>query len=595
MGGNIRAVLIGLVVGLLLIACVAVALGGALLWRQVARQQQAITELRATAAAASLPSPVPPAATPTVPAPAPPVATPTLAASVPPTAATAVAVSQPAALEQALAPEAQADLAAFPRVNNYVITATLDPERSTIAGEQSLRLVNTEGVPLDALYLRLYVNAPHYGEGGIVVEDVRVGGQATEARLEVNDTALRIALPAPLAPGDSAEVALRFTTTVPRSGGGYGIFNMAYGVWALYNWHPELAVYENGGWLLHPIGEQGDPTNTDVANYRVRFTAPSRYQIISSGVETPISQGASVTHDIVGALTRNMVLVVSDRFEVVTQQVGPATVSSYFLPEHAPGGQAALDVAAESLARFQQRFGPYPYAELDVAEVSLGVGAAATGLIMIGSDYYDPEQGGLGELGGLVEGLDQVSALGFITAHEVAHQWWYGVVGSDAHRQPWLDEGLTNWSAALFVDETAGAEAGALARDLFIGFPYRMLLITGDERLDQPVDAFNQNGYGAVVYGKGALMYDVLRQELGDEVFFDFLRRYYAEHRYGRVDGDDWRAALAQVAGADRADAFYARWVQGNAIDERDLPPAGPLSRTLDDLQLPLPTPRPNS
>ena len=86
-------------------------------------------------------------------------------------------------------------------------------------------------------------------------------------------------------------------------------------------------------------------------------------------------------------------------------------------------------------------------------------------------------------------------------------------MGSNAYQQPWLNESLTNWSSAYYMDEVAGPDAGLLARDIFIGFPYRNVLAQGDERLDAPVDAFNEEEYSAIVYGKGALMYDVLRSE----------------------------------------------------------------------------------
>ena len=74
-------------------------------------------------------------------------------------------------------------------------------------------------------------------------------------------------------------------TTVPDVGAGYGIFGVANGVYSLYNWHPELAVYEDGDWLLNPVTEQGDPTNTDVANYQVVVATPPDVRVVTSGIE----------------------------------------------------------------------------------------------------------------------------------------------------------------------------------------------------------------------------------------------------------------------------------------------------------------------
>jgi aminopeptidase N len=176
----------------------------------------------------------------------------------------------------------------------------------------------------------------------------------------------------------------------------------------------------------------------------------------------------------------------------------------------------------------------------------------------------------------------------------VAHQWWYGVVGSDAYLQPWLDESLTNWSSAFFVDEVAGPPAGAMARDVFIALPYRQVLTQGDKRLDQPVDQFSQLEYGAVVYGKGALMYDVLRKQIGDDLFFAFLRRYYEKYRFERADGAGWQQTLADVAGQPVAAAFYQKWVAGTSIGLADLPPGGPMSDMFGRLDGLLATPTPS-
>lgn len=467
----------------------------------------------------------------------------------------------------------------------YRISATLDPEQHRITGTQAIQLTNTEDTALSEIYLRLYVNAAHYNEGEISVEDVQVNGAAAQSSLEIDDTALKIALPEPLPPNQSTEISMRFTTIVPSSGGGYGIFNESNGVFALYNWHPELAVYEKEGWLLNPVSTQGDPTNTDTSNYEVTFAAPSDMEVVTSGVETGAQeQNGNTTHTIVAALARNFVVVASDQFQSVSQKVGEVTVNSYYLPGSGEGGQAALDTAAKSIEVFSREFGAYPYKELDVAQVELGGGAAgmeSTGLILIGSEYYDPKTAApFANLGGAMEGTEGANILAFTTAHEVGHQWWYGVVGSDAYTQPWLDESLTNWSSAFYVDETLGEEAGLMARDLFIGVPYRMVLDSGDERLDQNVEGFSGEQYGAVVYGKGALMYDILRQELGDEKFFEFLRRYYQEQQFDRADSAEWLQTLNQVAGKDMR-PFYAKWVEGASIQESDLPPGGPLSQFL--------------
>lgn len=581
----------GLVTTVVLLVCGAGATAGYLLFRQ----GQELVEAAATISAGLEQTPTAqelasrPTITPRRSSEQPAEATTTSSADGEPTSRSASPATEPGTLPSgsdvaaSLVSASQAALSQRENVTRYSISATLDPQQHRIIGAQSIQLTNTEDTALNEIYLRLYVNAAHYGEGEITVEDVQVNGAAAQSSLEIDNTALKIAMPEPLAPNQAAEISMRFMTIVPSTGGGYGIFNESNGVFTLYNWHPELAVYEKGGWLLNPVSAQGDPTNTDASNYEVTFAAPADMKVVTSGVETGAQeQNDNTVHTIVAALTRNFVVVASDQFESVSQQVGEVLVNSYYLPDSDVGGQAALDTTAKSIEIFSQQFGAYPYKELDVAQVELGGGAAgmeSTGLIMIGSEYYDPTTAApFGNLGGALEGAEGANILAFTTAHEVAHQWWYGVVGSDAYKQPWLDESLTNWSSAFYVDETHGKEAGLFARDLFIGLPYRAVLDNGDERLDQTVEDFNDEQYSGVVYGKGALMYDVLRQELGDEKFFEFLQRYYQEQQFDRADSAEWLQTLNQVAGKDMT-PFYTKWVEGAAIQDDDLPPGGPLSQ----------------
>lgn len=506
------------------------------------------------------------------------------------------------AIAAGLVPGSQDLLAAHPTAALYRIDATFDPESRTIQGSQEVRYINAEDVPLNEVYFRLYPNAPHYGTGGIEVSGVLVDGVEAAVELSDNDTTLGISLPASLAPGAGVDLAMRFRTSVPSEDAGYGIFGESDGVWALYNWHPELAVYENDGWLLHPVAEQGDPTNTDASNYDVRFAAPQGFTVVSAGESAGEETGAGlVTHRSTAALARNFVVVASDRFQSVERQVGDIMVRSYFLPEDRWGGDAVLDVTVRSLELFGKQFGPYPYREMDVTEVPLGGGAAgmeASGLVMIGSNYYSPEEANpLGQSANSWAGGAGGNVLAFTTAHEVAHQWWYGIVGNDAYTHPWLDESLTNWCSAFWVDQTLGPEAGLFARDLFIGVGYRTALSGGDRRLDQPADAFSSEDYSAIVYGKGSLMYDVLRQELGDEKFFEFLRRWYREQAFDRGTNAEWLATLSAVAGRDMT-PFYTKWVEGDTIKAEDLPAPGPLgslfSGDLEDaLSIPEASPAP--
>src|SRR5205823_639851 len=112
------------------------------------------------------------------------------------------------------------------------------------------------------------------------------------------------------------------------------------------------------------------------------------------------------------------------------RRVGDAVVISSFPPAWQAVGERAADISADAVSRYDAHFGAYPYTELDVLPVTASgfEGVEYPGLIMIGKSYYQQTQ--------KKPGIDMQD----VVVHEVAHQWWYNVVGDDQLREPWLDE-----------------------------------------------------------------------------------------------------------------------------------------------------------
>jgi aminopeptidase N len=169
------------------------------------------------------------------------------------------------------------------------------------------------------------------------------------------------------------------------------------------------------------------------------------------------------------------------------------------------------------------------------------------------------------EYSGLVVVEDGLYARGggveWLTAHEVAHQWWYVVVGNDPVAEPWLDEALTQYSTMLYYERTYGAERGAsIVRSVFRD-TYEQLLASGrDKPVGLAASAYSPGQYFQVVYDKGALYFDDLRKAVGDERFFEILRLYYERHRYGIATPDSYLDVVESVTG-DRHLDVYEKWI----------------------------------
>ena len=463
------------------------------------------------------------------------------------------------------------------RLSRYRIEAALLPAAAdgptTVAGSLDLRFANGTGRELTEVFFRLYPNDEEYAEGGLTLDAVSVADRPVEPELSVADTVARVALPTPLADGERVDLRLDFTTTVPTDPAeSYGIFSVApkVGSVTLAHWYPLLAGYgPDGEWNLAPPSELGDPIFSNTALYDVRFTAPDGMVVVTTGTEVgpAASNGDRVRRRYTTGPVRDFILVADDDFARVSAEVDGTVVTSYFDPAHAEGGQRVLEYGVASLELFNGLLGAYPYAELDLVDVPLrnAGGVEFPQLLLIGAAFYDDRD------------VPPPTFLEDVVAHEVVHQWWYALVGNDQYRHAFIDEGLTNYlSSAFYFAQRYGPEVGDHALNRYLKLPYlRLLFDGGDAVVDQPTDDFpSGESYGVIVYSKGALGFDALRREIGDEAFFAALRAYAAEHRFAVAVPADLLAAFEAASGQD-LDELWRHWFQAaeghEDYDEDDL------------------------
>ena len=208
-------------------------------------------------------------------------------------------------------------------------------------------------------------------------------------------------------------------------------------------------------------------------------------------------------------------------------------------------GAAAAEYSAAALRVYDDVFGPYPYAELDVVAGPIQFrGMEYPGLFELGFDLYN----------------DNADELEFRAAHEVAHQWWYNLVGNDPVNAPWLDEGLAEFATYFYRQRTRGNDS---AERLAAGRWEGAWEYTRDRGLDavvnQPVEAFGGN-YETIVYGKAALFHYLVAQEMGEEAYLKLLREYIQAYRFGEATPDDF-ITMAEQAGGPKIRELYQQWI----------------------------------
>ncbi len=419
-------------------------------------------------------------------------------------------------------------------------------EPTAVSGQMEVLYTNQEETPLPEIYFHLF---PNQLGGSISVSNVSVNGEAVTP--EIQETFLRVPLKTALEPGQAAVIQMDFVTTVPpgEESTKYNILAFNEDILALAHFYPMIAVYDDQGWHTEPSPPHGDETYADMSHYLVELAAPAEQVIVSTGVEVDRAEsGGSQTVTIAAGAVRDFYLALSDRYGLASAQVGPVQINSYAPLELLDGAELALDVAAQALRAFNERFGPYPYSELDlVSTPTAALGIEYPGIFANALRIYNLSAAS-------ASGVPNAVLLESTTAHEAAHQWFYNLVGNDQLNEPWLDEAVTQYATWMYYRDRYGEQnaagfyeslQGRWARNEYADIPIGL-----------PAEAYDGRDYGAIVYGRGPIFLNELAQKMGQETFDAFLRDYSETFRWGIATSEAFQALAEQHCQCDLSPLF---------------------------------------
>lgn len=486
----------------------------------------------------------------------------------------------------------------------YDIDLQLDLERGTFEALERLDFHNRTTETLDRVVLRVYGN--EFGREGeeppVTVTSAKASGSAVAVE-HPGPTTFIVPLPAPLPPGRRVELEVAFAGRLPQQepgqtgmlrqgldmlqgllgmgGGGiegYGILSMGDGIVSLAAWYPALARYfaDERRWDIDEPTGIGDVGTEELANYRVRVRIPGQATVASSGVE--LARGATPTDVTYGGVAlRDFTVLASRTYLVVERVVGETTVRAYVPQGREQFAQRILDYAVAALEVFERRFGPYTLTELDVAAAPLIGGAGGVefpGIVTVATMLLQDLSESFGAL--VPAGMDRLPILDemveFVVVHEVAHQWWNGLIGSDSVRHPFLDEGMAQYSSMLYFEDRYGAERAALTGDRNVKLNYHVFRLMGspDGAVDRATGDFSGPlEYAALVYGKGPYFWAAVRQAIGDDAFGRTLRAYYDRHVYKVAEPEAFARLAGELTGkTDELLALHRHWFHETHGDE---------------------------
>ena len=420
-----------------------------------------------------------------------------------------------------------------------------------VNGRQELLYTNQENVPLHEIYFHLF---PNLLEGSIEIRRALINGEeVVPAYQSFNNSEMSLPLTGLLSPGEQVVIQLDFVTTVPtESGRNYGVFAYVEDILALAHFYPQVAVYDDEGWHAEAPAEAGDVTFADVGFYLVRVTAPPDLVMATSGREVAreaTAEGQTITF--AGGPMRDFYLAASDRYEVTSQTIGETTINSYAPADYAQGSATAISYALHALESYSRRFAPYPYTELDmVTTPTLALGIEYPGIIANRLAIY--------ESGNNASGTPNQILLESTTAHEVGHQWFYGLVGNDQLDEPWLDEALTQYATYLYYEDQYGENG---AQGFYQSLTGRWGTVdNADIPIGLPVADYSGAEYGAIIYGRGPLFFVELATRMGEENFASFLHDYTNIHKWGIATTDSLKQMAEAHCNCDLT-SLFTEWV----------------------------------
>lgn len=416
--------------------------------------------------------------------------------------------------------------AATPDRLRYDVSLRSDVDGSHWTGRQRLSFTNASDQPLHQVYVRLWGN----GEDRCGTPDspppVKVSNihGGTAGPLTVDCTALRIVLPKPLARGERTALSFDVSITVPHRNarfGREGAFRF------LGNALPVLAVRDTNGWHLDPYVSTGESFYALAGDFRVRIDHPSALKVPATGRTrtSPGAPGRTVTHSIAHRVRDFAWAAGPFRTATETSPRG-VRVKTYWAPNTpAAGVRLNRKDGVAAVDRFGEEFGRYPYGEIDlVMTKDFGGGMEYAGLVFLGT-------------------TEEGSAV----VHEVAHQWWYGVVGNDEYGSPWLDESFAQYANARFY--------GWDTRDCWseVYWPSEDAAITNSMAYWS-----THPGEYHLVYTAGSCALADLERTIGADTMVRLLKRYARDHWYGVSTTAAFKEAAQSVTDHDLT-AFWAQ------------------------------------
>ncbi len=533
-----------------------------------------------------------------------------------------------AAASLALALPASA-LEAPRKIVDYDIKVSLDPETKLVEGSETLKWTNPSDGPVGELRFHLYWNAfrndrsTFFRESGGQLRgdkaDTGKGWGYTDvtsmkwdgaelmkgARFESPDdgnpddrTVLVVPLPRPVAPGETATLAIAWKAKVPKV---YARAGYVRDFFFFGQWFPQIGVYEpkgrrrraEAGWNCHQYHANSE-FYADWGDWRVAITLPEKFVVGSAGaLVSEKREGGKKTLVYEQKAVHNFAFTADPRTVVVEDVFDPAkdipkdelalaaktlgrteadllagfrkvAIRLYRQPEHGAFDRRHIEAQKWALAWTGLWAFPYPYAQISIVDTPED-GTGATGM------EYETIYTTLSYKWMARWPFDRLYIPEMVTIHEFTHGYWMGLVASNEFEESWMDEGINTFTEIVMVDRKYGA---FLTVPPGIGFKNEesnraqaALSTNHDPILSASWKFATEGSYGRNSYPQTGTTVQQIRLLLGEETFWKAFRGYAERWRFDHPTSEDFFDFMRASGNPLVADLIRKTWYGRGWVD----------------------------
>jgi hypothetical protein len=493
----------------------------------------------------------------------------------------------------------------FQQEVNYTINVKLDDIKNELTGTESFEYVNNSPDELTFIYIHLWPNAYKdnntalakdflkHGEnkfyyakdaerGYIDKLDFKIDGQIAKWELLKDSIDVcKLYLNQPLLSGNKIVVSTPFHVKIPS--GEFSRLGHIGQSYQITQWYPKPAVYDKNGWNQMPYINQGE-FYSEFGSFDVSITLPKNYVLGATGdmVDADkelewLNQKVKETEAISAFDTKDLSFPVSDtatktirfkqtkvhdfawfcdkRYHVLKGGImtpnNPHKVTTWAMFTNAEANlwKKSIDYMNDAVYYYSLWNGDYPYNNCTAVDGTISAGG--------GMEY--PNITVIGSAGSAFQ-------LDLVLAHEIGHNWFYGMLGTNERTHPWMDEGINSFYENRYV-ETIYIDKNLFGRwgDNAVGKIFDLqqykhkkeyeltYLISAakneDQAIETPSTEFTKLNYGADVYAKTAIVFDYLMAYIGENKMDMAMQKYFDEWKFKHPQPSDFRKIMEKSTG----------------------------------------------